>query len=77
MLANALDEDTEALADDDNLLDYGLDSVRIMSLASHWHKEGHDLDFIAASKADHAKILADAAERPSGGVMMSFKNKVV
>ncbi|BBI92940.1 putative isochorismatase of enterobactin synthase multienzyme complex [Serratia symbiotica str. Tucson] len=50
LLANALDEDTEALADDDNLLDYGLDSVRIMSLASHWRKEGHELDFVALVK---------------------------
>ncbi|QHM74827.1 Enterobactin synthase component B [Mixta theicola] len=50
LLAPMLDEDTQQLADDDNLLDYGLDSVRIMSLASRWRKEGHELDFVALVK---------------------------
>ncbi|MFP1872505.1 isochorismatase family protein [Lonsdalea quercina] len=45
-----LDEGSEDLEDDENLLDYGLDSVRIMSLVAHWRQAGHDLDFVALVK---------------------------
>ncbi|MFP1744212.1 isochorismatase family protein [Lonsdalea quercina] len=45
-----LDEDSEDLEDDENLLDYGLDSVRIMSLVARWRQAGHDLDFVALVK---------------------------
>ncbi|OSN02173.1 MULTISPECIES: isochorismatase [Lonsdalea] len=45
-----LDEDSEDLQDDENLLDYGLDSVRIMSLVARWRQAGHDLDFVALVK---------------------------
>ncbi len=44
-----LDDDDE-IGDDDNLLDYGLDSVRIMSLVTRWRQQGHDLDFVALVK---------------------------
>lgn len=45
-----LDEGSEDLQDDENLLDYGLDSVRIMSLVARWRQAGHDLDFVALVK---------------------------
>ncbi|MFP1744941.1 isochorismatase family protein [Lonsdalea quercina] len=45
-----LDEGSEDLEDDENLLDYGLDSVRIMSLVARWRQAGHDLDFVALVK---------------------------
>ncbi|MFP1752517.1 isochorismatase family protein [Lonsdalea quercina] len=45
-----LDEGSEDLEDDENLLDYGLDSVRIMSLVARWRQSGHDLDFVALVK---------------------------
>ena len=41
------------LADDDNLLDAGLDSMRAMNLAMEWGEKGLPLDF------------ADLAESPS------------
>ena len=50
LLLPALDEDIDDIDADENLLDYGLDSVRIMSLASHWRQQGHALDFIALVK---------------------------
>lgn len=50
LLKGALDNDTEEISDDDNLLDYGLDSIRIMSLISQWRQAGHHLDFISLVK---------------------------
>ncbi|PWC13252.1 isochorismatase [Brenneria roseae subsp. americana] len=46
-----LNDDCGEVDDDENLLDYGLDSVRIMSLAARWRQQGHDVDFVALVKA--------------------------
>ncbi|KAB7895065.1 isochorismatase family protein [Rouxiella sp. S1S-2] len=45
-----LDEDAADLDNDDNLIDYGLDSVRIMALATRWRKIREDIDFVALAK---------------------------
>lgn len=50
LLLPELDDDIDDIDADESLLDYGLDSVRIMSLASRWRQQGHDLDFIALVK---------------------------
>ncbi|MEQ4618182.1 MAG: phosphopantetheine-binding protein [Corticimicrobacter sp.] len=44
-LARALHEDPSALADDDNLIDFGLDSVRAMTLITRWRQAGAQLEF--------------------------------
>ncbi|WP_368894571.1 isochorismatase family protein [Kluyvera ascorbata] len=44
-----LDESDEPL-DDDNLIDYGLDSVRMMALAVRWRKVHGDIDFVMLAK---------------------------
>ncbi|AZI88523.1 isochorismatase [Kosakonia sp. CCTCC M2018092] len=44
-----LDESDEPL-DDENLIDYGLDSVRIMALAARWRKVHGDVDFVMLAK---------------------------
>jgi bifunctional isochorismate lyase/aryl carrier protein len=45
-----LDEDSDELDNDDNLIDYGLDSVRMMALATGWRKIRADIDFVALAK---------------------------
>ena len=44
-----LDESDEPF-DDDNLNDYGLDSVRMMALAARWRKVHGDIDFVMLAK---------------------------
>ncbi|MBM7344361.1 isochorismatase family protein [Pantoea coffeiphila] len=45
-----LDDDAEDLDDADNLVDYGLDSVRMMELAARWRQIHSDIDFISLAK---------------------------
>ncbi|WP_421506521.1 isochorismatase family protein [Erwinia rhapontici] len=45
-----LDEDSDDLLDSENLVDYGLDSVRMMALAARWRQVHSDIDFIALAK---------------------------
>lgn len=45
-----LDDDAGDLEDDENLVDYGLDSVRIMALAARWRQVHGDIDFVALAK---------------------------
>jgi aryl carrier-like protein len=53
-VADILGEDPADIPDDDNLVDYGLDSVRVMALVERWTREhGVTVDF------------ADLAERPT------------
>lgn len=40
-----LGEEGEELEDDDNLVDFGMDSIRMMSLAAQWSRGGHAVDF--------------------------------
>jgi bifunctional isochorismate lyase/aryl carrier protein len=44
-----LDESDEPL-DDENLIDYGLDSVRMMALAARWRKVHADIDFVMLAR---------------------------
>lgn len=44
-----LDESDEPL-DDENLIDYGLDSVRMMATAARWRKVHGDIDFVMLAK---------------------------
>ncbi|WP_350304696.1 isochorismatase family protein [Photorhabdus viridis] len=50
ILQPALDEDAHDIDDDENLLDYGLDSLRTMSFVSKCRQEGYEIDFITLMK---------------------------
>ncbi|PHM59005.1 isochorismatase family protein [Xenorhabdus sp. KK7.4] len=50
ILQSTLDEDVCDIDDDENLLDYGLDSLRMMSFVSKRRLEGYELDFTALMK---------------------------
>jgi len=43
-------DETDEPEDDENLIDYGLDSVRKMALASRWRQVHPDIDFVMLAK---------------------------
>ncbi len=49
-VAALLNIDAAELQDDDSLLDWGLDSIRIMSLVERWRSAGADLTFMALAE---------------------------
>lgn len=59
-------DDTEALTDDDLLIDFGLTSVGIMALASQWQQAGYPVDFMTLARtptlAAWWALLAPVAE---------------
>ncbi|WP_250029482.1 phosphopantetheine-binding protein [Paractinoplanes maris] len=45
-VAEVLAEEPGSFADDDNLLDRGLDSIRLMSLATRWREAGSQAGYL-------------------------------
>lgn len=50
-IAAILEEDVSTVADDANLIDIGLDSMRAMNLVMQWDEEGVPLDFADLAEA--------------------------
>lgn len=44
-VAQLLHEDPSAIQDDDNLMEWGLDSMRAMNLAARWRQAGAVIEF--------------------------------
>ncbi|MBN9506516.1 MAG: hypothetical protein J0I69_10865 [Altererythrobacter sp.] len=44
-IAAIIEQDASAIGDGDNLIDLGLDSMRVMNLAVQWEEQGVPLDF--------------------------------
>ncbi|WP_028647578.1 phosphopantetheine-binding protein [Nocardiopsis sp. CNT312] len=49
-VATTLGESPESIGDTDNLLDQGMDSIRLMSLVEIWRGYGVETDFIALAE---------------------------
>jgi bifunctional isochorismate lyase/aryl carrier protein len=69
-VARMLHEPPEDIRDDDNLMDLGLDSMRLMKLASQWREAGARLEFAdLAAEATlacwWAMIRASLEDRPA------------
>ena len=68
-VAEVLGVDPSAIDQDGDLIAQGLDSVRMMSLAGRWRRDGHDVDFArlvaAPSIRDWVHLLAGAGRAES------------
>ena len=45
-VAEVLAEEPGSFSDDDNLIDRGLDSIRLMSLATRWREAGFEAGYL-------------------------------
>ena len=50
LIAAQLQVSADEIRDDDNLLDWGLDSIRIMTLLEDWRRAGRELTFMALAE---------------------------
>ncbi|MBW4716869.1 phosphopantetheine-binding protein [Saccharothrix obliqua] len=62
-IAAVLDIAPAEIADDDNLLDHGLDSVRVMSLVESWRANGASIAFVDLAETPTVAAWADLLSR--------------
>lgn len=57
-IADLLDIPPSDIADSDDLLDHGLDSVRVMTLVETWREEGTEISFLDLAETPTVKSWA-------------------
>ncbi|MBB5960609.1 bifunctional isochorismate lyase/aryl carrier protein [Saccharothrix tamanrassetensis] len=62
-IAAQLDIPPEVIADDDNLLDHGLDSVRVMALVESWRADGARVSFADLAESPTVRAWTDLLTR--------------
>ncbi|WP_298014594.1 phosphopantetheine-binding protein [uncultured Castellaniella sp.] len=69
-IARMLHESPEDILDDDNLMDLGLDSMRLMKLASQWREAGARVEFadlaVEATLGHWWALVSDTARNGAG-----------
>lgn len=69
-IARMLHEAPEDILDDDNLMDLGLDSMRLMKLASQWREAGARVEFadlaVEATLGQWWTLVSRAASASAG-----------
>ncbi|MEU3568019.1 phosphopantetheine-binding protein [Kitasatospora sp. NPDC036755] len=58
-VADLLGEDPAEIPLDENLVDWGLDSVRLMALAGRWREEGADVAFVQLAERPAIEAWAE------------------
>ncbi|AUY49092.1 MULTISPECIES: phosphopantetheine-binding protein [Streptomycetaceae] len=58
-VADLLGEDPADIPLDENLADWGLDSVRLMALAERWRSEGADVAFLQLAERPAVEAWAE------------------
>lgn len=66
-IAELVDEAPEELEDDDNLLDWGLDSMRIFNLTVEWSQYGVELGFADLAEAPTLAAWWQIVQRQKSG----------
>ncbi len=62
-IAEVLEVKPSMIADDDNLLDLGLDSIRIMALVEKWKQQGTAITFVDLAEAPSVNNWLELMER--------------
>ncbi|MGA5817514.1 phosphopantetheine-binding protein [Kitasatospora sp. NPDC094028] len=58
-VADLLGEDPEDIPVDENLADWGLDSIRLMTLAERWRAEGAEVAFVKLAERPAVEAWAE------------------
>ncbi|MFE6050672.1 phosphopantetheine-binding protein [Kitasatospora sp. NPDC056446] len=58
-VADLLGEDPADIPLDENLVDWGLDSIRLMTLAERWRAEGADVAFVRLAERPAVEAWAE------------------
>jgi bifunctional isochorismate lyase/aryl carrier protein len=66
-IAEMLHETPDAIRDDDDLMDYGVDSMRLLNLIVKWGEQGVEIDFADMAEAPTLANWWAAAEAQMAG----------